>query len=327
MGWETRQRGGRYYTRSRKVGGRVIREYVGAGLLGDLAAQTDELLRERRLIGALAWRAERERLDAIERELADYCHAVGALMRERLIAAGYHQHARGEWRRSRMTAKTLVPAIAKSLAKLDDLDAMEKLVQRASHGDRKAMDSLRPKLRTLEEQGEHWEELFGGPAETLRDTLLEACLGADLLACAAWSRRVNMLCRELSGPAPTPLERLLCERVALCWLQTQLADIQRAALDKGSVTLAKAEYFDRKAERAQRRYLDAVLALARVRRLLAPVVAQVNIAQPGSQQLNVAAPAQPVAPTSASPAPVDAASVAAVTAPTWPPAVTNEAQP
>ena len=39
--WEKRERGGLYYTRSRKVHGRVVREYVGGDALGELAALMD----------------------------------------------------------------------------------------------------------------------------------------------------------------------------------------------------------------------------------------------------------------------------------------------
>ena len=44
MGWDK----GRYYTRSKKANGRVVREYVGAGRVAELVAQMDALERERR---------------------------------------------------------------------------------------------------------------------------------------------------------------------------------------------------------------------------------------------------------------------------------------
>jgi hypothetical protein len=101
MGWETRQRGGRYYTRSRKVGGRVVREYIGGVVVGEFAAQGDEVKRAKRQV--LAARLHDERAHLAERDalMRDYCQQVDALMRAELRAAGYHQHARGEWRRER----------------------------------------------------------------------------------------------------------------------------------------------------------------------------------------------------------------------------------
>jgi len=35
MAWERRQRGGRYYTRTRRINGTRVREYVGTGPLAE----------------------------------------------------------------------------------------------------------------------------------------------------------------------------------------------------------------------------------------------------------------------------------------------------
>jgi hypothetical protein len=101
MGWEKRDRGGLYYTRSKKVGARVVREYVGGGTLGHTAALQDARERQRREEEATLWKEERERLEALVASVEDLCEAAEILYRAALLAAGYRRHQRGEWRRKR----------------------------------------------------------------------------------------------------------------------------------------------------------------------------------------------------------------------------------
>jgi hypothetical protein len=99
--WESRERGGLYYTRSRKEDGRVVREYVGGGILGELAAQMDAERRRQRKEEEVAQREERGRLDALVAPLEELCEAAEIIARAALVASGYHRHNRGEWRKRR----------------------------------------------------------------------------------------------------------------------------------------------------------------------------------------------------------------------------------
>jgi hypothetical protein len=101
MGWERRTRGGLYYTRSRKVDGRVIREYVGGGLLGEFAATADAERCAVLKAQSEAWRAEQSRLDLADAPLNILREASDAMVRRSLMHAGYYQHNRGEWRKRR----------------------------------------------------------------------------------------------------------------------------------------------------------------------------------------------------------------------------------
>jgi hypothetical protein len=101
--WERRERGGLYYTRSRKEDGRVVREYVGGGVLGEMAAQMDAEERQRRKEAAADWREERQNLEALDAHVEELYGMAEILSRAVLVAAGYHQHNRGEWRLRRGT--------------------------------------------------------------------------------------------------------------------------------------------------------------------------------------------------------------------------------
>lgn len=101
MAWERRARGGLYYTRSRKMNGRVVREYIGAGETAALIAQLDALERQSKEQERAAEREELARLAALESLVRPICDEVDRAYRETLSTAGYHQHKRGEWRKKR----------------------------------------------------------------------------------------------------------------------------------------------------------------------------------------------------------------------------------
>jgi hypothetical protein len=88
----------------------------------------------------------------------------------------------------------------------------------------------------------------------------------------------------VAGGNPTPLERLLAERVVACWLH--LHHLEMLYARKDSLTVELGTYYQRSIDRAQKRYLAAIQTLARVRKLAVPVL-QVNIAR---EQVNLAGP-------------------------------------
>ncbi len=98
MSWETRQRGTRYYTRTHRVNGRQVREYIGGGIVGVLAEWEDEQARQEREQRREAWRKEQERIRVSEAPSKVLKAACDRLMWAALEDAGYHNH-RGEWRK------------------------------------------------------------------------------------------------------------------------------------------------------------------------------------------------------------------------------------
>jgi hypothetical protein len=98
MGWD---KGGRYYTRSRRENGRVVREYIGGGRVGELVAQLDELERDKRETERQCARIAQEKVEAVDAPLAELDELADLVARAALAAAGYRQHHRGEWRKAR----------------------------------------------------------------------------------------------------------------------------------------------------------------------------------------------------------------------------------
>lgn len=100
MGWE-RRGVGLYYYQSRREGTRIVKEYVGRGLLAELIAQADAALRNDERATGQAISAEQERIGRAEAESEALHTAAEAALCRSLTAAGFHRHHRGEWRKRR----------------------------------------------------------------------------------------------------------------------------------------------------------------------------------------------------------------------------------
>lgn len=98
MAWETRSRGGVYYTRTLWRDGRVVRQYVGTGAEAERAAAEDDARRAARRAALEAGRDAIARLDEADAPLAALLEVADLLARAALVEDGFHEH-RGEWRR------------------------------------------------------------------------------------------------------------------------------------------------------------------------------------------------------------------------------------
>ena len=98
MSWEMRERGGPYYTRTRRVNGHQIREYIGGGIRGQEAAAMDAEERVQREQERQQWRAMKAKVTEMEREMRAHEAMCKTAVARVLAGAGFFNH-RGEWRK------------------------------------------------------------------------------------------------------------------------------------------------------------------------------------------------------------------------------------
>lgn len=96
-------------------------------------------------------------------------------------------------------------------------------------------------------------------------------------------KKLQTLLKEISGSNPSPLARLLDERVVVCWLQVHHLD-SIYAQQMNNLSNRQQEFYQRSQERAHRRYMSSIRTLAQVRKLELPAV-QINLS--ADQQINL----------------------------------------
>lgn len=133
-------------------------------------------------------------------------------------------------------------------------------------------------------------QLRADPASVAEHAVVRAASGGNVLVGEITRRELGALRARLSRANDGELEQLLIERVVLAWIAVTNAEALRAEKwAAGPIERSAADFWDRHVSRLNADFLRACKTLAQVRRLLVPVVGQVNVAQPGAQQVNVVA--------------------------------------
>jgi hypothetical protein len=173
-----------------------------------------------------------------------------------------------------MTTETKAATTPKGPAAPDPFsdERVQEVLHRAMRGDRSVLPELG---KALDEHPSIWQSC-GDLAAHAQASWVDLAAGKDLLLKQALERKAAEMRGELAGPDAPPLERLLADRVVTCWLQLHYADAMYAQA-KGTTLLQDAAAQKRQ-NAAHTRYLQAVRALAQLRRLLRPAVSPVDLA-------------------------------------------------
>jgi hypothetical protein len=155
-----------------------------------------------------------------------------------------------------------------TVAKLADLS------EKAEGGDKGAALEIREILDGSPDLA--WR-FIKGPGKMAESALIdEITRDEDLASKELLKHQLESMRIEVAGDNPSPLERLLAERVVATWLQVQLFDAYYAFGLKGG-TISQDEHRQKRLDRAHRRHLSAIRTLAQIRKL-GPAV-QINIAE------------------------------------------------
>jgi hypothetical protein len=165
-------------------------------------------------------------------------------------------------------------------ARRDTVGRLNELVKKAEKGNKKVMPEIR---KILEETPELiWQ--FVNLARLAEGLFIDRMSrDKDLAAKEVMERQLAAMREEIAGENPSPLERLLAERVVATWLQIQLFESLYASSLFKNMTLAQGNYYQKRLDLTYRRHLSAIRTLAQIRKL-GPAV-QINIAE---KQINMA---------------------------------------
>jgi hypothetical protein len=148
-----------------------------------------------------------------------------------------------------------------------DQARVKELVDRGHAGDLTVL----PALRELFNNNPGFAAEVGSLVRHAEQSLLLLAAGKSLTLREAISRQVAELRERLAATARSELERLLVDRIVLCWMQVYYCDVELTDhVRKGLGANASTQAAQKRLDRAHMRYLSAVKALATVQKLIRP---------------------------------------------------------
>ncbi len=160
---------------------------------------------------------------------------------------------------------------------IEDKGKLMALIDRAQDGDEEALPVLRKVLDKAPRIAR-----FVDLARNVERSIVEKMSGDDVFTQEAIPRNLKAMRGEIAGENPSPLERLLAERITVCWLELQYFQAIYTQ-NLGNFSIIQGDYHQRRIDKAHRRYLSSIKALAQIRKM-GPAV-QINIAE---KQINTA---------------------------------------
>lgn len=164
----------------------------------------------------------------------------------------------------------------------EELNALTSLIRRVNtdNPDPEDIEAFRRELR----QRPHLWKVYGDLASMAARALMR---GIKARPATVESLRIvwQAMAQEMGANIASPLERLLIQQVVLTWMRLYVVEMKYIDATNHGEDIRWLDYWERRLNAAQRRYLRACTALSRVQRMdLLPI--QVNIAHQQVNQVN-----------------------------------------
>ncbi|MES2793559.1 MAG: hypothetical protein V4719_28355 [Planctomycetota bacterium] len=261
MTWENRKKtGARYYYRARRVGNRVVKEYVGS--LADPVVQF--LAREDRLSKAER-RAQRE-ANAEELRIYNAIDARITVLHDQLHwAVGLWLHGPVDRRIAKYNRtkvhKGFRTMVGNQRRQPLTREGFDELVKRAEIGDADALAEIRQLMRA---DPKTWRP-FGDLSENVRTMYLRLMVKGNIVARESLRLSLDELHRELHQGHPSALRKLLVDQILILWLDVHYQQTLSAYPAEGK---SQSEFLDKRASKSRKRYFAALEFLAKMDRIL-----------------------------------------------------------